>query len=272
MKILKYAVRIAALAAAMVFLLPTVWEGSPMAEWDLGLDPVPPYYTVEETSSDLTMQQISRMDRAQQVSRKSTVTVHVSHPMYGAIRGTGTYAKFGRDLVVVTAAHVLGPPMPPDVSANEPLALQVRTAAGTYFPAQLAYEDRENDIAVFKLDNNLPDMAPVNLRVSGPFGVNIGDPVVYTGSPSHHDRLTIYGRLAGNAQNGDLILHSYAWSGASGSGIFDQRGRLIGVLYAVDVGVGFGGIPAIVEDIVYITPIWKIDRQVLENNLEVLGR
>jgi S1-C subfamily serine protease len=271
-KILKYAVRLAALAAALVFLTPTVWEGSPMSEWDISLDPVPSYYTVEETSSDLTMQQISRMDRAQQVSRKSTVTVHVSHPLYGSIRGTGTYAKFGRDLVIVTAAHVLGPPLPPEMAANEPVALQVRTASGTYFPVRLAYADRENDIAVLRLDNRLPDMAPVNLKVSGPFSVDIGDPVVYTGSPSHHDRLTIYGRVAGNAQNGDMILHSYAWSGASGSGIFDQRGRLIGVLYAVDVGVGFGGIPAIVEDIVYITPIWKIDREMLENSLGVLGR
>jgi hypothetical protein len=107
----------------------------------------------------------------------------------------------------------------------------------------------------------------LNLRNS--FRINIGDPVIYTGSPSHHERITIYGRVAGNEQSsGDILIHSYAWGGASGSGVFDRRGRLIGVLYGVDLVIGPAGIPTIVEDIVYISPLWRLNRVVLERNLE----
>ena len=55
-----------------------------------------------------------------------------------------------------------------------------------------------------------------------------------------------------------MILHSYAWSGASGSAVLDRKGRIVGVLSAVDIGYAFGAIPQIVEDVVIVVPIHRL--------------
>ena len=235
--------------------------------------------TVEESSQDFTPHQIASMERAQRASRASSLNVHVSNPLMGSIRGSGTYVNYKGAHLVITAAHVLGPSMPPLVVPEEgsdeieilpPLiSVRVRTRGDVYFPAHPIYIDRQADIAVLYLPNVLPDMTAAELNLRNSFRINIGDPVIYTGSPSHHERITIYGRVAGNEQSsGDILIHSYAWGGASGSGVFDRRGRLIGVLYGVDLVIGPAGIPTIVEDIVYISPLWRLNRVVLERNLE----
>ena len=53
-------------------------------------------------------------------------------------------------------------------------------------------------------------------------------------------------------------MQTYAWSGASGSGVFDERGDLIGIIMALDVGRTEFGIQ-ILENFVIVVPIWKID-------------
>ena len=64
-------------------------------------------------------------------------------------------------------------------------------------------------------------------------------------------------------------MHSYGYSGASGSAVFDLNGRLVGVLVALDVGQGYVGIPSIIEDIVIVVPIWKLQFELLDLNLHI---
>jgi hypothetical protein len=81
--------------------------------------------------------------------------------------------------------------------------------------------------------------------------------------------MTIYGTVAGIEQNNNIIMHSYAWMGASGSGVFDERGRLVGILRAVDVSRGPWG-PSIVEDIVWVAPLNELNIEKIQNILEVI--
>ena len=81
--------------------------------------------------------------------------------------------------------------------------------------------------------------------------------------------LTIEGYIAGIHPRGDIYMHSYGWSGASGSAVFDMRGRLVGVLVAIDVGQGYVGFPTIIEDVVVVVPIWKLNFSLLESVLNI---
>ncbi len=62
-------------------------------------------------------------------------------------------------------------------------------------------------------------------------------------------------------------MHSYGWSGASGSSVFDNEGRLVGILVALDVGPGIIGIPNIIEDVVIVVPIWMLNFDILDKSL-----
>ena len=72
--------------------------------------------------------------------------------------------------------------------------------------------------------------------------------------------MTVKGYVSGFSGS-DIVLHSYAWSGASGSVVLDDRGRIVGVLTAVSIGYGFGYAPQIIEDLVIITPIQSLKEE-----------
>ena len=55
--------------------------------------------------------------------------------------------------------------------------------------------------------------------------------------------------------------------GSSGSGVFDNRGRYIGVLVALDVDRGLFG-PQLQENIVYVSPVWGVSLEEIEGLLE----
>ena len=59
---------------------------------------------------------------------------------------------------------------------------------------------------------------------------------------------------------GYINIHSYAFSGASGSLVVDSAGKAVGILSAVEVGQ-FLGIPQALESVVWVVPI---DRYILE--------
>jgi hypothetical protein len=99
----------------------------------------------------------------------------------------------------------------------------------------------------------------------------VGEEVTYTGFPSHHDLLTIDGVIA-SEEDGNLVMHSYAWPGSSGSGVFDMRGNFVGVVRAVDVGVwSYQLPPQLVEDMVWIAPSWGITRAEIRTHLRRRG-
>ena len=49
--------------------------------------------------------------------------------------------------------------------------------------------------------------------------------------------------------------------------MLDNRGRLVGILIALDVGTGILGEPTVIEDVVVVVPIWKLDFDELDNGL-----
>jgi len=85
--------------------------------------------------------------------------------------------------------------------------------------------------------------------------VSLGDSVGYCGYPNRRDMSCFVGRVSGFP--GEYInIHSYAFSGASGSLVVDSSGRAVGVLSAIEVGQ-FLGIPQALESVIWVVPVDK---------------
>tara|TARA_R100000008_G_C3575117_1_gene164715 strand:+ start:180 stop:707 length:528 start_codon:yes stop_codon:yes gene_type:complete len=151
----------------------------------------------------------------------------------------------GDHLVVVTAAHVV---------RDMPFMIIV-AQDGEQSMAITAYVQSEGsqDMAVLLLPSPLESRTAIEFEALQDHSSLIGQSLVYTGFPGHHDLLTIFG-LAAGIEHGNIIMQSYAWPGASGSAIFDDRGRVVGILRAIDVNQGFIG-PQLTEDIVWLHPV-----------------
>jgi len=185
--------------------------------------------------------------------------VEVINPFAG--RGSGTYYKIDGHYVVLTAAHV--------VHMTEVAFVEGRNDEVAM--GHVVYRDEQNDLAVILIPELDSRKAMKYKPVSeGDFR---GTEVLYTGFPARHDLFTAYGRIAGATSQGNLLLHSYAWMGASGSNIFDTRGRLVGVLYAVDLGSSpydpYRVLPPhVVEDVVHVSPVWRLDMDAIVSDIE----
>lgn len=177
-------------------------------------------------------------------------------------RGSGTLFKVDSYHVVVTAAHVL----------NELPVVKVkgRNGESVYGTTILTASDVDMAVLLVPAMNSRKalEFKPKDYQDIEEF---VGTPVTYTGFPSHHDLLTIDGTIA-SEEDGHLLMHSYAWPGASGSGVFDMKGKFIGVVRAVDVGLwSYQFPPQLVEDMVWIAPSWGITKKELLRHLKERG-
>lgn len=187
---------------------------------------------------------------AVEMSRNSSVKIVSFDSQGNKITGSGAYLKFRGKHFILTATHVVEESQKAlIVHGNEEVI------------AEVVYSSKRSDISVLKIEG-LFTRKPLAWRTSL---ASIGEPTVYTGFPNSHDSLSIRGAISGFTED-SIIMHSYAWSGASGSVVLDRQGRIIGVVSAIDVGTGFFGAPQIVEDIVLVAPITSISIQdVLES-------
>lgn len=193
--------------------------------------------------------------RAADKSRKAVVKVF-SHREAGTGFGTGTVFKYKGQTIVLTAAHVIG-----EISNKITVSDGKRKVK-----AEVIYFDSISDLAALRLHGSL-DKQPIPLRPRSQEGLRLGEDVFYSGFPNDSDMLTIKGYIAGVHPQGHIYMHSYGWPGASGSAVLDEHGRLVGVLFAVDVGTGIVGFPSIIEDVVIVVPIWKMNFDLLDLNL-----
>ena len=182
--------------------------------------------------------------------RARSAAVKVRSLLQGG-HGSGTYMIAHGRRVVVTAAHV--------VRNESVMAIDGRD--GETVVGQVVFVDDQNDLA-FLVVPEMETRTAIRFRAERRYDERLmGTSLTYTGFPSHHDLLTIRGYIAALEHN-MLVTNMFGWFGSSGSGVFDQRGRLIGIVSGIDVGnIGFR-IP--LESIVWVAPISTIDLEVLK--------
>lgn len=207
---------------------------------------------IEESTHDVASMRRMAM-------RTSEAAVKVVNPYAG--RGSGTYYEIGGHHIVITAAHVVRDTQMAFIEAQE----------GELTLSMVVYRDEVNDIAIIATPE-IESREAMKYRPRSEADLR-GTEVLYTGYPANHELFTAYGRVSGLSQNGALLIHSYAWMGASGSSVFDTRGRLVGILYAVDLGSSpydpYRVLPPhVVEDVVHVAPIWKLNMDEIIEQLD----
>jgi|TARA_R110000744_G_scaffold37555_1_gene85935 hypothetical protein len=86
--------------------------------------------------------------------------------------------------------------------------------------------------------------------------------LVYTGYPNDLGPVTVEGKVMGYSAENHFYMHSYGWAGASGSGVFNTDGQLVGHIMALVIGETAYGI-SVLEDVVVVVPLFKIDWSVV---------
>jgi S1-C subfamily serine protease len=178
-------------------------------------------------------------------------------------RGSGTYAKIGGHYVVITAQHVV---------KDEPIVI-VEGRNGEYVYGEPILHGITTDVAIILVPEINSRIAIDYKPMKKPRNIDrlIGKEVTYSGFPGSHDILSVDGKIM-SYERDHIIIHSYAWPGSSGSGVFDMRGRLIGVVSAVDVGVwNYFAPPQLVEDVVWVAPVWDITEDDIDDHLRSRG-
>ena len=204
-----------------------------------------------------------RIRRVAELTRNASVQVHNTQR---GVRGSGTYFEYNGHHIVVTAAHVV---------ADGGDIMLITTPAEESVAALLLYYDNvvPNDTAVLVLRTPLDSRTPMELNLySKDVNDLIGEQTVYTGDPGHQRNMTIYGTVSSINENGSVMLQSYAWGGASGSLVFDDRARIIGILKAIDVNrSGVSPYPQINENIVWLSPPSSLNLDILDSILVQYG-
>tara|TARA_R100000315_G_C5229904_1_gene140874 strand:+ start:669 stop:1433 length:765 start_codon:yes stop_codon:yes gene_type:complete len=190
-----------------------------------------------------------------QRSRKSVVRILSMTPEGAVASTTGTYIKAKGRYYVVTVMHGLVGPCE---------ATRIWTEADGFTACkEIIISNPAIDYAIIEVDE-LPSAEAVPIPKKLPRGdewlqaISNQAQLYYTGYPNSTGPLTFAGRVVGYAEGDFIYMHSFAWSGASGSGVFSPDGKLVGYLLAIDVGETVHGVD-VLEDIVVVVPAFKID-------------
>ena len=170
--------------------------------------------------------------------------------------GSGNYFKIGGDHFIVTVAHNIVP--------------------GTLLEVEDGYRslklspvivDVTRDIAILIPEEKLKVAKPVDYRVD--IGKDtIGDTVVYAGYPADIGKSTFTGTIA-NDQRYMMVIQSFALPGSSGSVVFNIKGRPVGVVNALRLGIyEFSPFPQMHATLVYCQKLRDYDRYTVRGFIE----
>jgi len=173
----------------------------------------------------------------------------------GFAKMSGTYMTHDDKFYVITAAHGI---------MGECTFTFVGAAKDEIFECiRYIIIDQAIDYAIIEIEE-VVGRTPVQLEEVVPRPhewrqeAAILNEVFYTGYPNGLGPLTFRGSVAGVGEESYLLLHSYAWPGSSGAGVFSYEGNMIGIVIALNVGFTPAGYD-VLEDLVIVTPLFMID-------------
>tara|TARA_B100000242_G_scaffold130061_1_gene91919 strand:+ start:167 stop:931 length:765 start_codon:yes stop_codon:yes gene_type:complete len=164
--------------------------------------------------------------------------------------GSGTVVQYKDLTLVLTAKHVT------DGSLGQTYLISKDVEQRS---ATLIYKSRDHDIAVLVVPSGFHTIKGMPWNPTDDY--SIGTDIVYSGHPSWHKLMSFDGRISGYEElqgaGTQLIVNTYGWFGCSGSGVYNKKGELIGILFGIDVQYTYG--TQIQENMIWVAPIKNIN-------------
>jgi len=201
-------------------------------------------------------------NRAIKKSRMSAVRVlSFSEDNTATSTTSGTYFENnGRYYIITTQHGILGPCEFVNIEFQDK----------TYACKEYIKIDPLNDYAIIEIETSMENRIPIQIPADLPNNYQwkssyaILSNIVYTGYANALGPLTLRGDVIGYTDYNYLYVFSYAYGGASGSGVFSEKGKYMGYVTALDVGITEFGIE-VLENVVLVTPAHKIDWDAISN-------
>jgi len=194
------------------------------------------------------------MPRGLKVSYLSSVIVQVSDNGITKGLGSGNYFKLGTSRFILTAAHVVD-------EGNE---VWIMEKGYTMTLADVVYQDDIADTAILIPRERLRYTKAIPFRRD--INNQMGEKIYHCGHPARESFHISEGLLTGTHRD-TLLVNTFVWPGSSGSVLFDESGRVLGIISAIRVDVPFGQ-PQMIEHIVLVSNIKMLDQETLRTVLE----
>ena len=181
----------------------------------------------------------------------SSVIVNAFTAGKSASLGSGNYFQVWDKYFVITAAHVI----------DEKTEVFLTERSGYTYKARVAYVDKARDIAILVPEEKMKFTKAVPYRPAN--GIDVGREIFYCGNPNEMYFSCYDGRISGITQN-YILADSFAWPGSSGSVMFNDTGRVVGVVSSVALEAPTG-VPVLVPHFVRLGPLLSLSKkQILE--------
>ena len=193
-------------------------------------------------------------------SRTSAVRVLSTDESGNVAASSGTYLRINEAATyVLTTSHGI-------VGACHATRIQYE---GDYYDCHnYVIIDEITDYVIMEVEA-IEGIQPVNIERSLPrhqdwdSELSVMSRLYYTGYPNNEGPATVTGTIMNVDKRREMIfLQSYAWPGSSGSGVFSEKGNLVGVVVALDVGFTRYSLQ-ILSNAVWVIPAYKIDWEYL---------
>jgi len=230
--------------------------------------------TIESTQRSIELNRISeiqsldnvslnlspRTQRTLRTSRNSAVQI-MSASMESPVisSSSGTYIKLEDRYYILTVGHaIIGPCEMMRIMVDDEM----------HHCLEYARIDRFVDYAIIEVEQ-IPNRTPVKIPDAMPEpdewvrSLSIHTNVYYTGFPNGLGPLSMNGIIVGYDVVENVYIQSFAWPGSSGSGVFNENGKLIGFVMAISVGATEYGI-SVLEDLAIVVPLYQIDWDIPE--------
>ena len=164
--------------------------------------------------------------------------------------GSGNLFRIGSKEFVITASHVV----------QDTHNVVVTEQDGNMIPALTVWANLDSDVAILLPLNKLKT-TEASSYVNNKSVTLDGKNLYFHGYPSDHNGLLIQGFVC-NTGYSSLIMQSNAWFGASGSVVFDQAGRAVGIVHAITMELHpFTGMPVFIETVVVVNRFYDLTRK-----------
>lgn len=170
--------------------------------------------------------------------------------------GSGNLLHVGNHLFVLTASHVI----------EDSKDIVLREKNGNMIAADVVYQNRYSDVAILIPYGEFTETKSTSYIVNRSHDL-LAKRLYYFGYPENLDGILVTGFVS-QTNYEKILMQSYAWFGASGSVVFDNVGRVVGIVHAIAMQIDpTTGSPITSENIVVVHRAYDLSRKTIRERL-----